>query len=418
MNASSPRRVIKFFVFLGSTFAMTAIIPYPLRSVSTQRSCHHLMAFSSSTICRSFSTRYKVTNRNRYDRFRYCVRLAATNNKHGDVSLNSPRIATNTCDVFRSKESDSMMAVAKCTMEMLSSNRRSFNRTWDRFNPLIELILHSCKSSNKKITSIADVGCDHGMLAMSLACIAWVNQLGVNDKENQQHLGSDEFLFSNVFGTDVSSQALENGGIASLKRVNEALSKIELLNNNSSIDLPINFRIGDGLNALRVDEADAVVIAGMGVHTMIDIIYGKAETSTIILSPIDRVRTNYLFLQPTNSRPEHLIILYDCLQKKGFELCNETVAYVSGRWYINASFRRNDNKQFGTMYRFPDHYLSNDEIFDNYVKHHIQWLKQITQNGPLAEEDRRWLQHISTMQDKDEWRSLITWFIDVHTIID
>ena len=42
-------------------------------------------------------------------------------------------------------------------------------------------------------------------------------------KKNQQHLGSDEFLFSNVFGTDLSSQALKNGGIASLKRVNEAL---------------------------------------------------------------------------------------------------------------------------------------------------------------------------------------------------
>lgn len=291
------------------------------------------MAFASSTICRSFSTRYKVvTNRNRYDRFRDCVRLAATNNNHGDVSLNSPRIATNTCDVFRSKESDNMMAVAKCTMEMLSSNRRSFNRTWERFKPLIQLILHSCKS-NKGIKSIADVGCDHGMLTMSLACIAWVNQFGVNDKENQQHLGSDEFLFSNVFGTDVSSQALKNGGIASLKRVNEALSKIESLNNNSSIDLPINFRIGDGLDALRVDEADAVVIAGMGVHTMIDIMYGKAETSTTILPPIDRVQTNYLFLQPTNSRPEHLIILYDCLQKKGFENMVQCTHYYRLKGY-------------------------------------------------------------------------------------
>lgn len=330
MNASSPRRVIKFFVFLGSTFAMAAIIHYPLRSCN---SCHHLMAFASSTICRSFSTRYKVvTNRNRYDRFRDCVRLAATNNNHGDVSLNSPRIATNTCDVFRSKESDNMMAVAKCTMEMLSSNRRSFNRTWERFKPLIQLILHSCKS-NKGIKSIADVGCDHGMLTMSLACIAWVNQFGVNDKENQQHLGSDEFLFSNVFGTDVSSQALKNGGIASLKRVNEALSKIESLNNNSSIDLPINFRIGDGLDALRVDEADAVVIAGMGVHTMIDIMYGKAETLRTILSPIDRVQTNYLFLQPTNSRPEHLIILYDCLQKKGFENMVQCTHYYRLKGY-------------------------------------------------------------------------------------
>ena len=394
---------------------MATIIHYPLRSVSTQLRCHHpLVTFASSTICRSFSTRYKVvTNRNRYDRFRDCIRLAVTNNN-------------NSCDVvFRSSKTDNM-AVAKCTMEMLSSNRRSFNRTWDRFNPLIELILHSCKT-NKGIKSIADVGCDHGMLAMSLACIAWVNQLGYDsgennsgeNKENQQHLVCDEFLFSNVFGTDVSSQALENGGIASLKRVNEALSKIESLNNNSSsIDLPINFRIGDGLDALCVDEADAVVIAGMGVHTMIDIMYGKAETSSTILSPIDRVQTNYLFLQPTNSRPEHLIILYDCLQKKmGFELCNETVAYVGGRWYINASFCRNDNKQNDTnQYRFPGHYLSND-VFDNYVKHHIQWLKQITQNGPLAEEDRRWLEHIST-QDKDEWRRLTTWYSDVHTIID
>jgi tRNA A22 N-methylase len=301
--------------------------------------------------------------------------------------------------VFNNDDYVEPMDVAKCTMEIISSNRRSLNRTWDRMNPLIQLILLPCKSSNNRMKSIADVGCDHGMLALSLACIAWTNQ---------SRDGYDNFLFSKVFGTDLSSQALENGGIASLKQVNDALSKIGV-NNNKSIELPIQFRIGDGLSALEPGEANAIVIAGMGVHTMLDIILGTSEATT----PIERVQSHYIFLQPTNSRPQHLIILYNGLQKNlGWELCDEKVAFVGGRWYISSYFRRHDDiRDTIGLYRFPGHYLLDNGIFDKYVRHHLEWLKRDFKRGPLAEEDIKWIKHISSLKEKDEWNMLTTWYL-------
>ncbi len=337
---------------------------------------------------------------NRYDRFRACLRVAVSNNNDEATQ----RI--HNTQVFSNNDADPM-DVAKCTMEIMSSNRRSFNRTWERMNPLIQLILLPSKLRSNRMISIADVGCDHGMLALSLACIAWVNQSCET---------SDEFLFSKVFGTDLSSQALENGGLASLKRVNEALSKIDgSVNNNKSLALPIQFRVGDGLSALRPGEANAVVIAGMGIHTMIDIIAGKSEATK---PPIESLESEYIFLQPTNSRPQHLIMLYDSLQKElGWELCDEKVAFVGGRWYISSFFRRNDDNNIGP-YRFPGHYLLDNEIFDKYVRHHLEWLRQVFEKGPLAAEDTRWMKHILSLEDKDEWKLLATWYKDSLTATD
>lgn len=335
----------------------------------------------------------KVNKVNRYDRFRACLRVAVSkNNDEATQRIHNTQ-------VFSNNDADPI-DVAKCTMEIMSSNRRSFNRTWERMNPLIQLILLPSKSSSNRMTSIADVGCDHGMLALSLACISWVNL---------SRDISNEFLFSKVFGTDLSSQALENGGLASLKRVNDALSKIGTVNSNeSSLDLPIQFRVGDGLSALQPGEANAVVIAGMGVHTMLDIIAGKSEATT---PPIESLESEYIFLQPTNSRPQHLIILYDSLQNElGWELCDEKVAFVGGRWYISSFFRRNDGTI--SLYRFPGHYLLDNEIFDKYVRHHLEWLKQVFEKGPLAAEDTRWMKHILSLQDKNEWKLLATWYKD------
>ena len=405
---------------------VASLIFLPMSSAAFRLRCglpptHHLMAFASSSMTSPVRShvlyhhlafqwnghsRYiskscdKVNKVNRYDRFRACLRVAVSDN-----NFEATQRIHNT-QVF-SKDAADPLDVAKSTMEIMSSNRRSFNRTWERMNPLIQLILLPSKSSSNRMKSVADVGCDHGMLALSLACIAWVNQ---------SRDDSNEFLFSKVFGTDLSSQALENGGIASFQRVNDALSKIGTANDNKSLlELPIQFRIGDGLSALQPGEANAIVIAGMGVHTMLDILVGKSEATT---TPIESLQSEYIFLQPTNSRPQHLIILYDGLQKDlGWELCDEKVAFVGGRWYISSYFRRNDdyNRDSIGLYRFPGHYLLDNEIFDNYVRHHLEWLKQVVEKGPLAEEDTRWVNHILSLKDKNEWKMLAAWYNDEDT---
>jgi len=368
---------------------------------------------------------------------------------------------------------DELMNVAKCSMEILSSNRRSFNRTWKRMSPLVEFVIDVCSNSgeevvvSKKGVSIADIGCDHGMLSLSIACMAGVVAQG------------NSSFVSKVVGADLSLQALENGALANFRRVNDVISRKnsvyklnEILqhNNASSFEsmtenlaseneetrlialnntLPIEFRIGDGLGSLRIGEADGVILAGMGVHTMVDILLGLAHgysasaEQKISLGvdetlrseyycgnlPLDRLRTNYLFLQPTNSRPRHLLLLYDRLHKNGsWVLKDEKIVFVGGRWYISSLLERQHRSKVdrisGLMsepnssessFRFPGYFLNDqcDGVYKSYVLHHLNWLKRDFErrDGLLEDDDQRWIQYLLSGENKETWKSAASWFL-------
>ena len=363
----------------------------------------------------------KSNRPNRYDRFRtFMLSVPKDALEHHPISINESQAVAKA----------NVLDVAKHTMEVLASNRRSFNRTWKRMSPLLELIVLSCQDNEKaektptisdgttvqkgtslqstdRITTIADIGCDHGILSLSLACIAWVVSNQCNDnKENQSEVkDSNNFnFFSQVIGADVSTNALENGGLVSLQKMKETMMPISGYAFDTQI--PIQFRVGNGLEPLQPGEADAVVLAGMGVHTMIDILLKKSDSSQGI-APLDSVLTQRVFLQPTNSRPQHMTMLYEALHASGWGLRDETVSYLGGRWYINCFWERDTSKVF----HFPGHFLK-DEIYDAYVKHHLQWLKKdYEQPGCLlADEDRRWLEYIQTSEANKNWRNLALWY--------
>ena len=46
------------------------------------------------------------------------------------------------------------------------------------------------------------------------------------------------------------------------------------------------------------------------------------------------------------------------------------------------------------LYRFPSYYLLENEIFDKYVKHHLEWLKRVIGEGSLTDEDIRWVRQM------------------------
>ena len=340
---------------------------------------------------------------NRFERFRTCIKA---------------KLESSSC---QDNNAQDLMSVAKTTMEMLSSSRRSFNRTWTRMSPLMELVLSAsmqdCEelnSDNKmlsrtKLRSIADIGCDHGLLSLSLASMAWSTSQSLKDKENTIR------CLSKVTGSDISSSAL-SGALFSLNKINESLSRKPIVDGKlteeeslESVKLPVDFRVGNGLSTLQTGEADGVILAGMGVHTMIEILTGCND--------LDRLDTNYLFLQPTNSRPRHLLMLYAALQEDTgpWELRDENVVYLGGRWYINAHFKRRHPNSM-TTFLFPGHFLKtkDDEtaaIYESYVMHHINWLKQnYNSKGSLEVDDCRWLQHLSSNQDNREWKDALEWY--------
>ena len=94
----------------------------------------------------------------------------------------------------------------------------------------IETIV-SCISSNDKI---ADIGCDQIEVGVLLA------------KKGIKSIASD----------------------ISINVVNEARKKLEKLDLEEYIDL----RVGNGLESIKQDDANALVLAGMGAYTIIDIL--------------------------------------------------------------------------------------------------------------------------------------------------
>jgi tRNA A22 N-methylase len=362
------------------------------------------MAFSHapSNLPHVSSCRKRHQHQNRYERFRTCLKSKLqSSNGRGDAQ--------------------DLMVVAKTTMEMLSSSRRSFNRTWARMSPLMDLVVsasmqggeHVLKDetniqSTARLRSIADIGCDHGLLSLSLASMAWSASQSLD-------VGTCSEFLSRVTGSDISSNALSSA-ILSLDKVNESLSRSAISDTSNkedidelgSIKLPIDFRVGNGLITLEPGEADGVILAGMGVHTMIEILMGS--------NALDVLGTNYLFLQPTNSRPRHLLLLYDALQNDGhqWELRDENIVFLGGRWYINSYFKRRQACKTATTHYLGD-FLSKDDIisraaYESYVTHHINWLRQdYSSKAQLEIDDERWLNHVCKCNANAGWRDDCEW---------
>jgi tRNA A22 N-methylase len=238
-------------------------------------------------------------------------------------------------------------------------------------------------SAGRKKYNVADIGTDHGLLAMGLALT------GKYDK---------------VIGVDVSFQALDGA--------------LENFGNRMDVE----FRLGNGLQALKNDEIDIICIAGMGVNTMIEILDQNSTTMTTTTvddnnnnndnddntTDLERVGCKRLVLQPTNSKPRNLILLYDWLQSKGWEITDERIEKISSRWYFSTSFElTKKNQQYtssmnsmqlpGCKLICLDQSYSMRKEFDEYCKHHKLWIKQdqrvSDQKKKINPRESRWLEY-------------------------
>jgi tRNA A22 N-methylase len=243
-------------------------------------------------------------------------------------------------------------------------------RSWRRLGHLVDL---ACLGDDEKnIRTLADVGCDHGLLAISLSLSG---------------------RFKRVIGVDSSERALQDGAIALHQKLLDTLNSTEELQRWRERDghvnsvFPVEFRVGSGLEALQPGEADAVCIAGMGVDSMIQILEAHE---------MDRVGCKKLILQPTNARPRNLLRLYDFLALMGWGVRHESIEYFSTRWYISSSFELqtiDDNRL-----RVPGHWLAQlgeetpmKQAYAKYVHHHQSWIKKDARSGAVHENDKRWL---------------------------
>ena len=299
-------------------------------------------------------------------------------------------------------------------------------RTWKRLSHLLIMAspddedkvnnnnTNTLASSTSRTKSVADIGTDHGLLAMGLALT------GDYDK---------------VIGVDVSDQALTYGALTVLGKIQNKTTSIGdnnnywVANNNSTARFPIEFRLGNGLQALDSGEADVVCIAGMGVNTMLEILDDEQESvENNRCMDIERVGCRRLVLQATNSKPRNLILLYDRLQNLGWEVRDERIEFLSRRWYMTTSFEltrhsttsrsgaflqttqtqtgeRSGGRRFDLDFDLPGSRLvsldksdSMREIFDEYCLHHRQWItqdhaKREASSQTIDPRERRWLEY-------------------------
>ena len=268
-----------------------------------------------------------------------------------------------------SENGTAALATAQRALERLARRGKS----WKRLRHLVELALED--SSAPTTASIADVGTDHGLLAMALA---------VSGK------------FERVYGVDVSLAALQNGAWKLHQQVQQQPQHAPSTKSNPW-HWPVDFFMGDGLTPLRPGQADTVCIAGMGVHTMVEILTQKTNDASQLLL-LDELNCQRLILQPTNARPRHLIRLYDTLRDMGWTVKDERMEYISSRWYLSSCFvRRNHPNASGEeghrLDRLPGALLASSATtpiemqgqFLDWVSHNCQWIRQdLEKNGSVT----------------------------------
>lgn len=256
---------------------------------------------------------------------------------------------------------------------------RNGGRTLQRLRPVIQLAI---SSAALRKPSVVDVGTDHGLVAIGLAVSG---------------------CFSRVIGVDISRDALRNGAITLEKSIIHFRRK----HGRAHETVPWEFRLSNGVEKVSPGEADMILIAGMGVNTILQIV-----NSTVNLSPdsppqtrLDFLNCTRLVMQPTNSRPRNMMRLYTHLNKLGWCLLDECIDLVDGRWYISVVFGRDQPTNWlPGLVPFPGGKLiSTDtkdfkrpqEDFLAYVKHHRTWIHRNQDvSGKIHPDETAWLRFV------------------------
>lgn len=189
---------------------------------------------------------------------------------------------------------------------------------------------------------VADIGCDHGKLAVYLILA------GIAKK---------------VIAVDVRSLPL---------------SKAKALVKQTGCSEAIDCRLGDGLAALDENEASDIVIAGMSGETMVRILEQA--------SWLQNKKINLVFVPATRAED-----LRKWLYANGFALVKEEPVQENGRVYSVMQANYTGEKQQGLFPFFYEFGLlaeSNTPEAKKYMVHHLHHLQNKRKAGLTRQEDQ------------------------------
>ena len=330
---------------------------------------------NSNALCRNYFRKGKTIIRSSYYASSYSSSWPSSTSTH---------VRERTLDLFRIYCGEHPSRIIEDLFSLLART----GKTKRRLRHLLDLAME-CEVDRTGGSSsvIADIGCDHGILAFALAFSG---------------------KFSSVIGVDASDLALKNGALRNQK-------KIGSLKNGPSV--AIDFRHGNGLTTLMDNEVNSICLAGMGVDTMMEVLFSTSSNSGI--SELERIGCQYIYVQPANPRPRHLVKLYDALQMAGYDLSKERIEeFISNKshehqWHITTAFvkRQQENTHNNLLHhkelRLPGEYLvtmdnsTHKDMYNayvNYLNHHRRWIfadafqERSSASIVLNNEDIRWLE--------------------------
>lgn len=150
---------------------------------------------------------------------------------------------------------------------------------------------------------------------------------------------------------------------ADIRKGPVSIAKENIIKHNLSDK--IETRLGSGLSVLNKNEADTVIIAGMGGQLI----------SKIIEADIEIAKSVKLTLQPMNAQYE----LRKYLIKNGFTILNEDIAVEGFKVYniLNAEYGRQNEFKNDIEYHLPKYLTGHRYYKELYDKKHREFTKVI-----------------------------------------
>ena len=181
-------------------------------------------------------------------------------------------------------------------------------------------------------SKVIDIGCDHGLLSIYL----------VNKYKNVK-----------VIASDINENALSSA-ITNIKK--------EKLENR------IETRLGSGLDVVKADEIDTIIISGMGSNTIVGMLKYARNKLTYVKDIIVQSNTDLYFLR------KNIVSL-------GYYIADETLVKDKNIIYTIIKFSKGKKKyNYKELYLGPILISKNDDLFREKNRKEINTLRMIV-NG-------------------------------------
>ena len=185
----------------------------------------------------------------------------------------------------------------------------------NRISKRLEVIASYAYDNSK----IIDIGCDHGLLSIYLA---------------------KKYKNVKIIASDVNQNALNN-----------AINNI----NKEHLDKRIDTRLGSGLDVVRAEEIDTIIISGMGANTIVGILKYSTDKLKNVNTLIIQSNTDLYFLRKN-------------VTELGYYIEDETLVEEANIIYTVIKFSKGKKRyNYKELYLGPILIKKNDKLFNKII---------------------------------------------------